>query len=253
VPEAGSSPLVGLNGSFSFTISVNAGYTGSPSAVKANGNVLTAVGGVYTISNIDRDQTVTVDGITETFSVSLPSGIGYAVSSTQSLQVGPGGSFTFHLTVGPGYTDPVVRVNGVVLPPATVGGNEYVIGNINENKTVTVTVSPIYTIELISGANGSATPSGPVSVTHGQSRTFTFTADQGYRISDVLVDGVSVGAGTVYTFVNVDADHTIEVRFTADTATDPQPDDGNTALLIAAAAAAVIAVCILGYLFVIRK
>ena len=45
------------------------------------------------------------------------------------------------------------------------------------------------------------------------SRTFTITANEGYVISDVLVDGKSVGAVSSYTFEKVNGRHTIEAKF----------------------------------------
>jgi hypothetical protein len=52
-----------------------------------------------------------------------------------------------------------------------------------------------------------------VTVLSGGSRTFTITADPGYRIADVIVDGQAVGAPQRYTFNNVTGNHTIEAYF----------------------------------------
>ena len=65
------------------------------------------------------------------------------------------------------------------------------------------------------GSGGSISPSGSVSVAYGGSQTFTITPNPGYRVRDVLVDGVSVGAVKSYTFSNVQVAHTIEAFFTA--------------------------------------
>ena len=50
-------------------------------------------------------------------------------------------------------------------------------------------------------------------MTDGANQTFTITPEEGYEIADVLVDGVSVGAVTGYTFTDVQANHTISVTF----------------------------------------
>ena len=70
-----------------------------------------------------------------------------------------------------------------------------------------------YTITATAGAGGTISDEGAVSVEEGQSKTYTITADEGYEIADVLVNGESVGAVSSYTFENVNADETIEARF----------------------------------------
>ena len=88
-----------------------------------------------------------------------------------------------------------------------------------------------YTITASAGTGGSISPSGSVSVREDTDKTFTITPDSGYHISDVLVDGKSVGAVTRYTFDNVQKRHTIEAIFakenpdTGNPFTDVHPDD----------------------------
>jgi hypothetical protein len=75
-----------------------------------------------------------------------------------------------------------------------------------------------YTITASAGSGGSINPSGEVSVDYGDSINFTITPDAGYHITDVLVDGGSVGVRTWYNFINVQADHTISASFLANQA-----------------------------------
>ena len=70
-----------------------------------------------------------------------------------------------------------------------------------------------YTIKATAGAGGSISPSGNVSVREGRDRTFTITPDKGYAISNVKIDGKSIGAVKSYTFENVRRNHAIEVIF----------------------------------------
>ena len=70
-----------------------------------------------------------------------------------------------------------------------------------------------FTITASAGTGGSISPSGSVRVRERLDKTFIITPDSGYRISDVLVDGTSVGAVSSYTFENVRARHTIEAVF----------------------------------------
>ncbi|HYX26938.1 MAG TPA: Calx-beta domain-containing protein, partial [Pyrinomonadaceae bacterium] len=79
------------------------------------------------------------------------------------------------------------------------------------------TATAVYTITASAGAHGSIVPSGAVLVDQGGSQSFTISANSCYHIADVLVDGVSQGAISSYTFSNVQADHTIAASFAVDT------------------------------------
>ena len=70
-----------------------------------------------------------------------------------------------------------------------------------------------YTIKASAGNGGIISPSGNVSVKRGDDQTFSINPINGYRISDVIVDGKSVGAVSTYTFDSVKANHTIQVKF----------------------------------------
>ena len=70
-----------------------------------------------------------------------------------------------------------------------------------------------YTIKATAGAGGSISPSGNVSVREGRDQPFTITPDKGYAVSNVKIDGKSIGAVKSYAFENVRRTHTIEVIF----------------------------------------
>ena len=79
--------------------------------------------------------------------------------------------------------------------------------------TLNTTVPKVNTITGSAGTGGSISPSGEVAVALGGSQTYTITANSFYSIADVMIDGVSVGAVTSYTFTNVTGDHTISATF----------------------------------------
>lgn len=70
-----------------------------------------------------------------------------------------------------------------------------------------------YTIKASAGNGGIISPGGNVSVKRGDDQTFSINPINGYRISDVIIDGKSVGAVSTYTFDSVKANHTIQVKF----------------------------------------
>jgi hypothetical protein len=70
-----------------------------------------------------------------------------------------------------------------------------------------------YTILATANANGTINPSGLVVVNEGASPTFLIQPNTGSSIEDVKVDGVSIGPVSIYQFVNVVENHTIEADF----------------------------------------
>jgi hypothetical protein len=69
-----------------------------------------------------------------------------------------------------------------------------------------------YTILVTQSSNGIVTP-GSTAILCGADQSFTITADDCYHITDVLVDGVSIGAVATYDFTDVQSDRTIAASF----------------------------------------
>lgn len=82
-----------------------------------------------------------------------------------------------------------------------------------DNCSMTKPGSGTYSISSSAGTGGTISPVGSVTVNSGGSQTFTITPNSGYQISDVVVNGASVGAVTTYTFSNVSANGTIAASF----------------------------------------
>ena len=109
------------------------------------------------------------------------------------------------------------------------------VGNANATHgphLLQVKVDEVRVITATADEHGKIDPAaGTVTVPKGESKTFTITPDSGYRIKDVLVDGVSVGAVSTYTFEDVVENHTIHATFarkhtpTPSTPTVEIPDD----------------------------
>lgn len=73
----------------------------------------------------------------------------------------------------------------------------------------------IYTLGLDDG--GSISPAGTIrySKNNTDSATYTFTPPMGGSVTNVIVDGVSQGARTSYTFTNINKSHTLAVAYSA--------------------------------------
>jgi len=70
-----------------------------------------------------------------------------------------------------------------------------------------------FRIHASSSEGGTITPTGTSNVKYDRNIDYTITPDEGYVISDVIVDGESIGAVSEYTFKRVKKDHTITAIF----------------------------------------
>lgn len=89
----------------------------------------------------------------------------------------------------------------------SVAGNTFAVSQ------QAATASTSATITASAGTGGSISPSGTVTVASGTSKKFTISPRWFYRIYDVKVNGVSVGAVRSYTFSNVKGNQTISATF----------------------------------------
>jgi hypothetical protein len=105
-------------------------------------------------------------------------------------------SFTVPGDLPSGYYLLTVRANGVPSNAKMVYCNGAVTPPTN---SITSSTDP----------HGFITPSGTTTVNYGTSQSYTITAEAGYYVLDVLVDGVSVGTTNYYTFTGVTVGHTI--------------------------------------------
>ena len=135
-----------------------------------------------TITDIDIEVNVknTFDVIT-----SVPGGNGTITPSKIDVIEGSKVKITF--TPNTGYMIDKVLVNGI---EKTVTGNEIEIA-VDEEKTVEVSYKKIpftITVEEVTGAT--VNPDGTVTVSYGDNKDFTITANTGYKLVKVLVNDV---------------------------------------------------------------
>ncbi|MCK5878773.1 MAG: lamin tail domain-containing protein, partial [Holophagae bacterium] len=92
--------------------------------------------------------------------------------------------------------------------------NPLTLTNVIANMDITANFTiQTFIISASAGANGNISPGGTMTVNYGDSQTFLFSPDVGYHVSDVVVDGTSVGTAGHHTFVNIQASHTVSVTF----------------------------------------
>src|SRR5207245_2155880 len=124
------------------------------------------------------------------------------------------------------------HVADVLVDGVSVGAlTSYTFSAVAANHTVDASFAiDAYTITASAGANGSIAPPGVTTVNYGGSQAYTITPDAHYHVADILVDGVSAGAVTSYTFSTVAANHTIDASFAIDTYTITATAGANGAI-----------------------
>jgi hypothetical protein len=159
----------------------------------------------YALATVDIEQ-----GSKVYYTITASAGTGGAISPSGATPVIFGGSAGFTITADADYAISDVRVDGYLVGKVT----SYTFENVEANHTIAVTFKPTFVGVMASaGPGGTINPSGLAKVSPGASLTFSITADAGYAISDVLVDGSSVGRVNSYTFNNIQTGHTIEATF----------------------------------------
>jgi hypothetical protein len=209
-PSGAVSVYYGTNQTF--TITNNTGYYVSGVVVDGSpvGSVTT-----YTFTNVISSHTIAASFASNPV-ITASAGSGGVISPSGSVSVNYGGSQTFIITPNTGYSVASVVVDGVSQGAITT----YTFSNVQTTHTISATFAiNTYTITASSGANGAVTPTGVTTVNYGGSQTYTITPNTGYSVASVVVDGVSQGAITTYTFSNVQTTHTISATFATNTYT----------------------------------
>lgn len=159
-----------------------------------------------TITDIDIEVVVknTFDVIT-----SVPGGNGTITPSILDVVEGTKVEITF--TPNTGYMIDKVLVNTV---ETTVIGNKIEL-TVDEEKDVKVSYKKIpFTVTVKDVDGATITPNGAVAVSYGETQEFTITANSGYKLVKVLVDGTDKTAdmvGDTLKLTNITSDINLEV------------------------------------------
>jgi len=143
--------------------------------------------------------------------ITAAAGPGGSITPSGTLTVDAGAHQTFTIAPNAGY-----YVTDVLVDGSSVGAVlSYTFTSVSAGHSISAAFAPlpVYTIIASAGPNGSISPSGAISVYHGETQVFDITPDYGYRVANVYVDGTSVGNLRRYTFTDVTADHTISATF----------------------------------------
>jgi len=172
--------------------------------------------------------TVTNDcGVTDTIIKTIHV-VQYCPDSTITASAGTGGTITpagiATVTCGTTRTYTITpascyQIQDIFVDEVSQGPiNTYTFTNVLANHTISATfTSETYAITSSAETGGIITPAGITNVPCGGNQAYTISNLSCYTIQNVLVDGVSQGPITTYSFTNVTTNHAISATFTSDT------------------------------------
>ncbi|MGA9536106.1 MAG: fibronectin type III domain-containing protein, partial [Desulfobacterales bacterium] len=155
----------------------------------------------------------TVPDALRTFTITASAGNDGSISPPGTVSVTEGQSKTFTITPQSGF-----HIDRVLVDGNDIGSSStYTFKNLSASHTIYATFAPnvltLHQIVVSIDGHGSILPQGNVTVNDGMNQNFTINADTGYDITDVLVDGHSVGPKSNHEFFNITEDHTISASF----------------------------------------
>jgi hypothetical protein len=170
----------------------------------------------YTFSDVQANHAIAVSFVPVTYTITTSAGAGGAITPSGAVVVSCNADTAFTIAPDSCYVVLDVLVDGVSVGPLM----SYTFSNVQATHTIEASFArTTYAITASAGPGGSISPTDSLTVNCGADSTFTIAPDSCYMVADVLVDGVSVGPLTSYTFNGVQATHTIAALFTAATYT----------------------------------
>jgi uncharacterized membrane protein len=164
----------------------------------------------YTFSNVTADHTIVASFVPDIYTITATASGSGSISPAGMTQLFGGGSQTYAIAPAVGYKINYVAVNGASVGAVT----SYTFSNVRQNYTIKADFVPVtYKITVIQGANGTVTPGTYSGFKPGSSQTYRIIPNAGYQVADVIVDNVSVGVMTSYTFTDIQANHRITATF----------------------------------------
>ena len=205
-----------------FTVTANAGY--AIEHVYVDGQEVTLTNGTYTFAALTANHTISATFSEDTHTITATAGNGGSINPDGANVVMTGSTVVYTITPATGYEIADVTVDNVSVGAVST----YTFENVTSDHTINATFGALqFTITATAGNNGTITPAGVSTVAYGATPTYTVTANTGFEVDYVTVDGQNVTlTNGAYTFAAVTANHEIFAAFKVKsytiTVTDPQ-------------------------------
>ncbi|MCX8472717.1 MAG: fibronectin type III domain-containing protein, partial [Sediminibacterium sp.] len=170
----------------------------------------------YTFYNILADSSIKVKNKIQTFTITASAGSNGVISPSGVTTVNYGARPTYTIAANTGYVIDNLLINGVKINNIS----RYTFNSIKSDQTISVTFKvQTFTITASAGIGGTISPSGVDIVNYGTRPTYTITANTGYEIASLFINGIKVNNVGNYTFDSIKSNQTIGVTFKIQTFT----------------------------------
>jgi hypothetical protein len=169
----------------------------------------------YTFTNVVAAHRITATFAINTFTITAVAGANGTISPSGSVSINYGANQSFTVTASTGYHIADFMVNGTSVLGSAVDG-KYTVSDVTEDTMISVSFAVnTYSVTVNVGTNGSSNLASQT-VNWNSTLDFVFTPDAGYHVSNVLVNGTSVGTANSLS-ITVTEDTSVGVSFAIDT------------------------------------
>ena len=175
---------------------------------------LTANGNTYTFENVVDDHNVSVSFIENTYyTITATCGEHGTITPSGEISVLSGENKSFAIVADGGYHIVSVTVDDVDVT-SELSGSTYTFNEVVANHTIHAEFEiNTYTV-VVYAQGGTITPSGSITVNHGDSLSFEFTPNEEYELMHLLVDNQSVEVeGNTFVLDSITSDHVLVAVF----------------------------------------
>ena len=164
----------------------------------------------YTFTDVRENHTISAQFAINEFTVTATAGVGGSVTPTLA-EASFGESITVEITAEDCYYIDSVIVDGTYIGSVP----SYTFSNISEDHTLTATFAiSEYTIAVLPAPeHGTITPPDMTPVYCGDSVHYDIIPDEGYHVTELIVDRVSIDPAETYVFTDVHSNHLISASF----------------------------------------
>ena len=164
----------------------------------------------YTFTALDSNHTISAVFALDTRTITASTDNNGTINPSGDIVIEYGMEQLFTFTPDEHYHIENVLVNNQAVAALT----SYLFTNLTEDATISVIFAiDTFNLEAWADENGSIYPVGPIVANYNETLYFEIIPDNGMQVSDVFVDGFSVGPISEYYFNSIDAAHTIKATF----------------------------------------